>query len=484
MIEDEKPRGADGADDPKHKAIDLSRPMQAHVVAVALREPGVMARVRPVLNPDIFDDDALSDVVSWSAQFWDEYKQTPSMAALRDVFPDQAGLIRSLWAEDLTDKTYTVDRITKFARSRAMKLAIVKSAEVIGCEMRGEEYRNAKGKVEKLDPIELVKQAAMVGRDMSEIGDDFHNTLDTCIGEYINPVQVEKLLTGMGHLDEAGVYLERGELGCVLGASKRGKSHVLTNIAYGALKQGLNVVYYSLEMASKKVLRRMHLRIAGPKADIRADPQAFGEVLRARQARLIKGRLLVKRYPSRGATPDDLRAHLTMVIAQGFVPDVVVVDYGSILRPNKATGEVRHDIAAIYLELRAIAGEFNVGMWSAAQANRGSVNKELVTMADFAECFEIVMHLDVGFSVCMTDDEKARNEGRFFILAARNEADGTIVTFNHDYSRSLITTTGVQAAVQEKRKRDKDTNGGPMANVEAAAQAARLRKQKDKQDNP
>lgn len=461
----------------KDHATDLNRPMQAHVVAMCLRQPGFMARVRPVMNPDYFDDTALADLVAWANQHWDENKETPSKQALLDTFADHAELIRSLWRQELNDPKYTVSRIVGYAKMRAVRNAIFKAGEHLQSEMAGQPYRNAKGKVETIDYVKTMQEALQVGADTSSVGENFDATLEEDIREIISPTRTEKILTGLGHLDEAGVSIERGELGCVLGASKRGKSHVLINIAYGALKAGLNVVYYTLEMPSSKVRRRFHLRIAGKTVDIKADPAAFAEKLRERKAKLIRGQMLVKRYHSRGATVDDIRSHLAQVTSQGFKPDVVIVDYGGILRPVKPTGELRHDLAEIFVQLRAIAGEFGVGMWTAAQANRGSVNKDVVTMQDFAECFEIVQHLDVGFSVCMTDDEKSRGEGRFFVLASRNDADGTIVTFEHDYSRTIITTTGVQRAVAEKKRRDKDSGGsGPSAGAQAAIDHAKLRK--------
>lgn len=459
----------------KARAVDLSAPMQQHTVAMALRCPGVMARIRGCMNPDYFDDNALADIVAWTNQHWDENKEVPSKQALRDCFQEHHPLIKSLFAQELPDPKHTVQRITHFARLKAVRLAILRGGEAVSAEMNGEKYLDAKGKPVDLDLVKLFREALNVGTDMSDLGEDLGSTMEGDIAEILNPPKAEKLLTGMGHLDEAGVALERGDLGCVLGASKRGKSHVLINLAYGALKQGLNVVYYTLEMPAKKVRRRFHQRVAGAKADVKGNPEEFVRLLKERYGRLILGRMVVKRWPSRGATVEDIRAHLAQLQARGDRIDLVIVDYAGILKPVKSTGEVRHDLAAIFLELRAIAGEYNVGMWTAAQANRGSVNKELVTMADFAECFEIVQHLDVGFSVCMTEDEKANGEGRFFVLASRNEADGMVITFKHDYSRCMIQTTGVQKPEAEKKRRDRDTSG-PAANADAAIAAEKLRK--------
>ena len=81
----------------------------------------------------------------------------------------------------------------------------------------------------------------------------------------------------------------------------------------------------------------------------------------------------------------------------------------------------------------------------------------------------------------MSDDEKERGEGRFFVLKARNEQDGTIVTFTHDFSRTMIQTTGVQRPVAEKKKRDRESSG-PMANAEAAVKRGQMRKKEEREN--
>ncbi len=417
--------------------IDLSKPMQRHIVAAVLRIPGMIARVRPVLNPDYFEDDVVSDVVAQITHHYDEDKEVPSRAALFDTFPESHHeVIRRLFKEEIPDPQHTVQRLNDFANVRAMYLAIVKGADVIAARRRGEPYKDDNGKPQDLDPVELVKEAALVGRKTVGLGLDFHDHLEAGIKEILHPEQVEKLPTGLGFLDEAGVTLERGEMGCVLGASKRGKSQVLVNIAYGLLKAGYNVVYYSLEMKAEKVMRRLYTRVAGKKADIKQDPALFVEYLRARYQKFIKGRFLIQRWPAHGATPDDIRAHLSQCVGEGFKPDVIIVDYGGLLKPRTPTGEKRHDLASVFLDMRAIAGEFDVGVWTAAQANRGAVNKPVVTMADFAECFEIVQHLDVGFSICLAGQQGVvTNQGVMKIQNMRAAAAaGGLEVMSHNFA--------------------------------------------------
>lgn len=464
----------------KTKPIDLSKPMQAHILAAVLRHPGLMPQLRSILNPEHFADDAIADILAWSLHHWDEHKEVPSKAAIRDAFREDSDkqVIKRLYAEEIPDPKGLVDRVRGFANNRAMRLAILKSAEVLSAEARGEAYRDQKtGKVVDVDPVKLVREASLVGKADDNIGVELDVGMEERIRLFLNPPEHTVFTTGMAHLDSSGVALARGEMGLVLGASKRGKSHVFINILYGALKQGLKVVYYSLEMSEDKVEARLWRRVAGKKADAKQDPVGFVGTMKERWARLVRGQCIIKRYIAHMATPDDIRAHLTVLQAKGKLPDMVIIDYGGLLKPVKPTGEKRHDLDNVFLEMRAIAGEFNVALWTAAQTNRGALTKDLVTEADVGEAYSIIQHIDCGIFISMTEEERADNKGRFFVFS-RNEASGGVVEFEHDYSRSIINTTGMQASTGAKRARDTkgkpsdaDTRGGL-----ALDQAVRKRK--------
>ena len=53
--------------------------------------------------------------------------------------------------------------------------------------------------------------------------------------------------------------------------------------------------------------------------------------------------------------------------------DMVIVDYGDILRDTSNAKEVRHALGNIYEDLRGLAGEFEIPIWTASQANRSAL---------------------------------------------------------------------------------------------------------------
>lgn len=438
--------------------IDISPPMQRHIVATMLRAPGVMLRVRAIVDPDYFSDQAVADCVAWLLGHWDQYKSLPSKEALLDAFklqPEIRSLVKEMFVEPLPDIDYTVHRIIAFAQNRALRSAVVQAAGVVAAQARGDVLRDDRNKPLYADPDsyirQLVDKAIMVGKTASDLGEDVAANLEAGIEQLLNPAELERFTTGSTDLDNAGCAIERSEIGCVLARAKAGKSHMLLNIAAGNLRLGRNVVYYNLEIKDERFRQRIYRRVAGKMVDMKVDPAAFVKKLRERFPKQILGKLLVKRYPARTATIDDLRSHLSRVCAEHFKPDLVIVDYLGIMKPRLEYEQVRFNLESNWLDFRSLCQEFNVAGWSAAQSNRQGAGNELVTMTDFGECYAIVQHIDVGFSINMTQAEYDAGKGRFFVLASRNEQDGALIPFEFDYSRSLIKTAGVTTSTEGAR---------------------------------
>lgn len=459
----------------------LSRVMQRHILAALIHDSTLLSRVRGALDPAYFADEATSDIVAYVLNQWDNHKQIPSKAVLLDAFSrgehseSRKHIIKKAFLSKVTDDRITAERIVSFAQQRAMHKAIRRAAEILKARDEGHPLLDAKGRPVKDDPVELVRNAALVGADNGDIGQFFHEQVDSIIERTLHPEEREKFTTGQTHLDESGMMLERGEVGCVLARAKGGKSQWLLGIAYANIRAARNVIYYNIEIPKDRLEDRWARRVAGRRADVKTDPVAFCEMLR-KKADKIKGKLLLKKYISKQVTFDAIHAHTEQCIAAGFRPDLVILDYAGLMKPRHVYDDMRFNLASLWLDFRAYCQEYNVAGWSAAQTNRSGADAELVTMTSIAESFEIVQHIDAGFSLNMTDEEYANGQGRAFVFASRNEKDNTLIQYEHDYARSIIRTTGLVAAEDRPKK------GRKPSNAEQAEQAAFERaKLKDKE---
>ena len=216
--------------------------------------------------------------------------------------------------------------------------------------------------------------------------------------------------------------LGKGELGVVIAPTGAGKSMALVHLGAQALKAGRNVVHYTLELQDTTIASRYDSCITGvPLFDLHSFKDEIYEKIQD-----IEGKLIVKSYPTKSASPNTLKAHLERLRQRDTKVDMIIVDYADLLKPNTAHKEKRIELENIYEELRGIAQEFECTMWTASQTNRSGLNAEVITMESISEAFNKCFVSDFIFSCSRTIEDKGANTGRVFIAKNRNGPDGFI----------------------------------------------------------
>jgi hypothetical protein len=118
--------------------------------------------------------------------------------------------------------------------------------------------------------------------------------------------------------------------------------------------------------------------------------------------------------------------------------DMIIIDYGDLLRPVRYLKEKRNELESIYEELRAIASEYQCPVWTASQTNRSGLNAEVITMESISEAFNKCFVADFIFSISRTIDDKTTNGGRMFVAKNRNGPDGIVFPLFMDTSNVCI----------------------------------------------
>jgi replicative DNA helicase len=228
--------------------------------------------------------------------------------------------------------------------------------------------------------------------------------------------------------------LGRGELGVVIAPTGAGKSMALVHLGAQALMQGLNVVHYTLELQDKVVALRYDSCITGiPLTNVREQKDLVWNGIKD-----VKGKLIVKEYPTKSASTNTIKHHLEKLKRKDFKIDLVIVDYGDLIRPINAQKEKRIELESIYEELRALAQTFNCVLWTASQTNRSGLNAEVITMESISEAFNKCFVADFIFTVSRTIKDKNTNEGRIFVAKNRNGPDGLVYPIFMDTSNVKI----------------------------------------------
>ena len=217
-----------------------------------------------------------------------------------------------------------------------------------------------------------------------------------------------------------------------------GKSMVLVHLGATAVKAGMTVVHYTLELGDTVIAGRYDSCITGIRLNEVKDRKA--DIKKTLDG--LDGSLIVKEYPTKTATTNTIRAHLEKLKQQGISPDMIIVDYADLLRTLSARKEKREELETIYEDLRAIMQENNCVGWTASQTNRTGLQAEIITMQSISEAFNKCFIADFIFSVSRTSEDKQTNGGRIYIAKNRNGADGLVYSIFMDPANVDIKVLG------------------------------------------
>jgi len=310
------------------------------------------------------------------------------------------------------------DAALDFCKKQKLKEALIKSVELI--------------KSSSFDAVsKVIDDALKLGSD-NTLGYDYMADFEA---RFVKKAR-DPVTTGWRDIDEISKGgLGKGELGVVVAPTGAGKSMVLVHLGAQAVKAGKNVLHYTLELADTVVGGRYDAAITGVELKNLA---VFKEKIYD-EIREIDGKLIIKEYPTRSASIQTIKNHIEKLKRRDFVPDMIIVDYGDLIKPeNSRKDEKRHQLETIYEELRGIAQICECPVWTASQTNRSGINAEVITMESISEAFNKCFVADFIFTVSRTVEDKNTNQGRIFVAKNRNGPDGLVYPIFMDTSNVCI----------------------------------------------
>ena len=252
--------------------------------------------------------------------------------------------------------------------------------------------------------------------------------------------------------------LGSGELGMVIAPTGAGKSMVLCHLGAAALKEGKNVVHYTLELSDKVVANRYDSCITKiPLNDLHSRKEEIMDIVLD-----VEGSLTVKEYPTKSASVVTIRNHLEKIKSRGVSPELIIVDYADLLKPaGDPRAEKRHQLESLYEDLRALAQEYKCPVWTASQTNRTALNAEVITIESISEALNKCFVADFIVSVSRTMQDREANTGRLIVNKNRNGPDGMLYDMFMDTSNIQIKVLphgkSIEDTKEELLKREKET---------------------------
>lgn len=366
---------------------------------------------------------------------WEEIRKMAARDKKKDAIKDQyTDCILDLMDVDLSDSEYIKDSLIQFGKESAMELAILESVDEI-------ERGRAKGDIDYAKIEQSITEAVRVGEDVSDLGTDYFEQASERMENYSKGIDgVRRITTGLAGLDKIMKGgLGDGELGVIIAPPNRGKSFGLTNIGAGAVLAGFNVFHYTLEMPEPQVAKRYDNRLLQKDFAYLKENGSKAVTALLNMQKFNKGKLIIKKYRTNEASVNTLRSHITRThMEKGIKPDLIIVDYGDLLTPRRTFGDKRHELESIYLELRDLGDEFKCPVWTASQANRGALDKKVITIADLAEAFNKANIADFMVALCQTTEEKEDGIMRWHVAKQRDGEANMTLEGDIDYTTAYM----------------------------------------------
>lgn len=380
-------------------------------------------KVFPYLDAEYFSashEKVLFDLIS---SYFTRYNELPTREILQTELEDLETVTetdyelvsRFLETEEYVEQNqkWLVEKTEEFCQDRAILNGIRRSIKIL----EGTDSSSLKGRIP-----DILKEALSVSFDTS-VGHDFVTDYDKRL-EYYQKVD-EKIEFDISLLNKiTGGGVSRKTMNILLAPTGAGKTMFMCHMSAHNLMCGLNVLYITMEMSEEEIGKRIDANLLdipiGDLKDIKEDE--YVEKMK-RLKRKAKGRLIIKEYPTASANRNHFANLLQeLAIKKDFTPDVIYVDYLNIcassrIRPGDSSGTYTF-AKAIAEELRGLAVEHNVALFTATQSNRDAYGSSDLDLQNTSDSIGVPFTADLMLALIAT--EELTDMGQMMIKQLKN----------------------------------------------------------------
>jgi KaiC/GvpD/RAD55 family RecA-like ATPase len=367
-------------------------------------------KVFPYIKEDYFDDNSLRKIFSTYAEYVNEYKEPPSIEALKisidkrkdlneSSYKEVVSLIDDLKIDKDTNHQFLVDETEKFCQDKDLYNSIRKAILILD----GQDKEHDKGAIPKILSDSLgISFDTHIGHDFLEDFESRHEYYHR--KEERLPFDIEIL----NKVTKGGI--PRKSMTVLLATTGGGKSLVKCHMAATSLMFGKNVLYITMELAEEEVARRIDANIMDITLDeVKQVPLDVFEKRMSRYKSKTPGKLIIKEYPTGSAHAGHFRHLLNELrMKKNFVPDIVFVDYLNICSSSRVKGAAAANsytlVKSIAEEIRGLAMEFDIAVVTSSQFNRSGYDNSDVDLTNTSESMGITHTADAIFGLITSED--------------------------------------------------------------------------------
>ena len=388
--------------------------MQANIEQTILRniltDEEYMRKVLPFIKPDYFQG-VYRTLFKEAGKYVAKYNKLPTSETLvielsesqtmsDEQYQMSMDIVPQLFTHETIDIDWLLDSTEKWCQDRALYNAVMESITIID------------GKHESLTKNalpEILSKALGVSFDKNVGHDYVENAEERYEFYHTEEDRIPFDLELFNSITKGGV--PNKTLNICLAGTGVGKSLYMCHVAASALAEGKNVLYITMEMAEERIAERIDANLLNVPIDQldKMSKDMFTTKV-ANLARKTTGKLIIKEYPTGSAHTGHFRALLNeLKLKKQFEPDIIFIDYLNICASSRMKtmgGSINSYtyIKAIAEELRGLAVEFNVPLFSATQTTRSGYSNSDVGLEDTSESFGLPATADLMFALISTEE--------------------------------------------------------------------------------
>lgn len=426
---------------------------QVKVLSGLLKQREFLQSVHDILDQDYFDSPAHKWLVEEILRYYRKYHTTPTIESLQvEVRKIENEVLKVAVVDQVKealkvsteDADYIQQEFSNFCKNQHLKTALLNSVELLS---KGE-YDNIRSAID----------AALKAGQGNAVGHEYDKDIETRYRlDDRSPVATP--WDGVNTMLAGG--LGRGDLGIMLGGPGSGKSWFLVNLGTQAVKNGLTVCHYTLELAEGYTARRYDSKLTG------VDMQQLSEnrELVEKVVSELPGKLIIKEFPMGKATAHTIENHIRKCRDLGFAPDLVIIDYIDLMKSGRTRQDNKEELDDIYTAVKGMARELNVPIWSVSQVNRAGAKDDIIEADKIAGSYNKIMIADFAISISRKRSDKLAGTARIHILKNRYGGDGMTYSAKVNTNNGDILISDVEISEEEITVMENATNGKPTSKI-------------------
>ena len=267
------------------KLTQFGQQFQIKIVSALLEDKTFLQTIHDIIDNSYFESDANKWLVGTIIGYYLKYKKSITLEVMKVKISEiddevlKVSVIENLgnaWRNiNATDLEFIKSKTLDFCKNQVLKSAIVQSVDLL----QNKDYDGIK---------KLIDEALKAGAER-DLGHDYTTGIEDRLLKSVRNT-ITTPWDSINDIMDGG--LGKGELGVIVAPAGIGKTWCLQAVAVDALKKGLTIIHYTLELNQEYVGLRYDSIISGtPTANIKFYKDEVQKKVEA-----LKGKLLIKYF--------------------------------------------------------------------------------------------------------------------------------------------------------------------------------------------